>query len=51
MIWTMVGGAEAFDVIVKSPVVCPAGIVMDTGTCATDGSLENKRTTVGPGSA
>src|SRR3954468_13536450 len=51
MIWTIVGGAAAFDVIVKVPVVCPAGMVIDVGTCATDGSLEKKRTTVGSGSA
>ena len=32
MICTIVGGADAVDVIVKVPVVCPAGIVIDTGT-------------------
>ena len=46
MICTIVGGAAALDVIVKLPVVWPAGMVIDTGTCATDGSLEKKRTTV-----
>src|SRR5262245_14575811 len=51
MICTIVGGAAALDVMVKLPVVCPAGIVMDVGTCAADGSLENSRTTVGPASA
>ena len=51
MICTIVGGAAAFEVIVKVPVVWPAGMVMDDGTWATDGSLEKNRTTVGPVSA
>jgi len=29
----------------------PGGMVMDVGTCATDGALEKNRTTVGPVSA
>jgi hypothetical protein len=47
MIWTNVGGAAALEVMVKLPVVCPAGMVIDTGTCAALGSPENRRTTVG----
>ena len=49
MICTMVGGAAALEVIVKVPVVWPAGMVIDVGTCATDGSPEKRRTTVGCG--
>jgi hypothetical protein len=32
MICTICGAAAAFEVMVKLPVVCPAAIVMDTGT-------------------
>ena len=37
MICTISRRAAAFEVIVKVPVVCPAGMVIDTGTWATDG--------------
>ncbi len=36
--------------MVKVPVVWPAGMVIDVGTWAADGSLEKKRTTVGAAS-
>src|SRR4029077_6258583 len=51
VIVTFSGGGAAVVGMVKVPVVCPAGMVIDTGTCAAEGSLENSRTTVGSGSA
>ena len=51
VIVTFSGGAAALEVMVKVPVVWPAGMVIDTGTCAAAGLLEKRRTTVGRGSA
>ena len=47
MIWTIVGGAAALVVIVKSALVAPAGTTIDGGTDATPGSWLNSRTVVG----
>ena len=51
VIVVIVGGAEAFVEMVNVAVVAPAGTVTEIGTDATDGSAENNRTSVDPGSA